>query len=178
MARFARASGPARSRSSTRLRRKLGYWRPEAPSDKEEDAQAVRKRFEALQDTRRDVITDASKPVLALGALGVVYGDIGTSPLYTEQVISPPTEPPRMRRRLVSTGRLADLLGPDDHRLNQLRGLHHRAPTVGRRHHGAGLPPPASPGHLAATLLTLGLRRGAALRRRDHHARDLGPRLG
>ncbi len=66
---------------------KLGYWRPEAPSDKEEDAEAVRLRFEALEDTRRDVITDASKAVLALGALGVVYGDIGTSPLYTEQVI-------------------------------------------------------------------------------------------
>ena len=40
---------------------KLGYWRPEAPSDKEGDAEAVRKRFEALQDTKRDVITDASK---------------------------------------------------------------------------------------------------------------------
>ena len=66
---------------------KLGYWRPEAPSDKEEDAEAVRQRFEALEDTKRDVITDASKAVLALGALGVVYGDIGTSPLYTEQVI-------------------------------------------------------------------------------------------
>jgi KUP system potassium uptake protein len=66
---------------------KLGYWRPEAPSDKAENAEAVRKRFEALEDTKRDVITDASKLVLALGALGVVYGDIGTSPLYTEQVI-------------------------------------------------------------------------------------------
>ena len=33
------------------------------------------------------MITDASKAALALGALGVVYGDIGTSPLYTEQVI-------------------------------------------------------------------------------------------
>ena len=66
---------------------KLGYWRPEAPSDKEEDAEAVRHRFEALEDTQRDVITDASKVVLALGALGIVYGDIGTSPLYTEQVI-------------------------------------------------------------------------------------------
>ncbi len=66
---------------------KLGYWKPEAPSDSEEESEAVRKRFEALQDTQRDVITDASKAVLALGALGVVYGDIGTSPLYTEQVI-------------------------------------------------------------------------------------------
>jgi KUP system potassium uptake protein len=33
-----------------------------------------------------DVVAHASKAVLALGALGVVYGDIGTSPLYTEQV--------------------------------------------------------------------------------------------
>ena len=33
------------------------------------------------------MITDASKAALALGALGVVYGDIGTSPLYTVQTI-------------------------------------------------------------------------------------------
>jgi KUP system potassium uptake protein len=34
-----------------------------------------------------DVIANAGRMVLALGALGVVFGDIGTSPLYTEQVI-------------------------------------------------------------------------------------------
>lgn len=34
-----------------------------------------------------DVILHASKLVLALGALGIVYGDLGTSPLYTEQTI-------------------------------------------------------------------------------------------
>jgi KUP system potassium uptake protein len=78
---------PVEKRSFYEASHKLGYWRPEAPSDKAEDSEAVRKRFEALQDTQRDVITDASKLVLALGALGVVYGDIGTSPLYTEQVI-------------------------------------------------------------------------------------------
>jgi KUP system potassium uptake protein len=33
------------------------------------------------------VIAHAGRAVLVLGALGVVYGDIGTSPLYTEQVI-------------------------------------------------------------------------------------------
>jgi KUP system potassium uptake protein len=33
-----------------------------------------------------DVIAHAGRAVLALGALGVVYGDIGTSPLYTEQI--------------------------------------------------------------------------------------------
>ncbi len=33
-----------------------------------------------------DVVAHAGRAVLALGALGVVYGDIGTSPLYAEQV--------------------------------------------------------------------------------------------
>ena len=47
----------------------------------------MRKRFQALADTERDVVADAGKAVLALGALGIVYGDIGTSPLYTEQAI-------------------------------------------------------------------------------------------
>ena len=50
------------------------------------------------------MITDASKVVLALGALGVVYGDIGTSPLYTEQVIFTTHGPPPRRRRRESTG--------------------------------------------------------------------------
>jgi KUP system potassium uptake protein len=35
----------------------------------------------------RDVVAQAGKLVLALGALGIVYGDLGTSPLYSEQVI-------------------------------------------------------------------------------------------
>jgi KUP system potassium uptake protein len=38
-------------------------------------------------ETERDVVTRGSTAALALGALGVVYGDIGTSPLYTEQTI-------------------------------------------------------------------------------------------
>ncbi len=81
------ARRPGEKRALYEAAHKLGYWRPEAASDKEADAEAVRKRFEALEDTRRDVVTDAGKAALALGALGVVYGDIGTSPLYTEQVI-------------------------------------------------------------------------------------------
>jgi KUP system potassium uptake protein len=40
-----------------------------------------------VADDERDVVAHASKVVLALGALGVVYGDLGTSPLYTMQVI-------------------------------------------------------------------------------------------
>jgi len=38
-------------------------------------------------DAQLDVVAQAGRAVLALGALGVVYGDIGTSPLYTEQTI-------------------------------------------------------------------------------------------
>ncbi|HEX3803445.1 MAG TPA: KUP/HAK/KT family potassium transporter [Solirubrobacteraceae bacterium] len=34
-----------------------------------------------------DLIANAGRMVLALGALGVVFGDIGTSPLYTVQVL-------------------------------------------------------------------------------------------
>jgi KUP system potassium uptake protein len=39
------------------------------------------------RDENRDVVASGARLVLALGALGVVFGDIGTSPLYTEQVI-------------------------------------------------------------------------------------------
>jgi KUP system potassium uptake protein len=78
---------PGEKRTFNEAAHKLGYWKPEDPGDKEAESEAVRKRFEALEDTQRDVITDAGKAALALGALGVVYGDIGTSPLYTEQVI-------------------------------------------------------------------------------------------
>jgi KUP system potassium uptake protein len=78
---------PGPKRSLNEAAHKVGYRRAEAATEKDAESDAVRKRFEALKDSRRDVITDASKAALALGALGVVYGDIGTSPLYTEQVI-------------------------------------------------------------------------------------------
>jgi KUP system potassium uptake protein len=38
-------------------------------------------------DDHRDVVAHASRTVLALGALGIVFGDLGTSPLYTVQTI-------------------------------------------------------------------------------------------
>jgi KUP system potassium uptake protein len=67
---------------------KLGYWGPpDSASDHDEDSEAARRRFEALADTQRDVVAHGGRALLALGALGVVYGDIGTSPLYTEQAI-------------------------------------------------------------------------------------------
>ncbi|HEY2657080.1 MAG TPA: KUP/HAK/KT family potassium transporter [Solirubrobacteraceae bacterium] len=74
-------------RSFNEAAHKLDYVAPPAPSAHEQESQATRKRFEALADSNRDVVTHAGRAVLALGALGVVYGDLGTSPLYTDQVI-------------------------------------------------------------------------------------------
>jgi KUP system potassium uptake protein len=77
---------PSQKRTFYEAAHKLGYWAP-AESAYEEESEATRRRFEALRDVDRDVVAHASKAVLALGALGVVYGDIGTSPLYAEQAI-------------------------------------------------------------------------------------------
>src|SRR5437763_2468614 len=74
-------------RSLNEAAHKTSYWGPPAPRDRTEESETIRRRFEALSDSRRDVVAHAGRAVLALGALGVVYGDIGTSPLYTEQVI-------------------------------------------------------------------------------------------
>jgi len=62
---------------------KLGYWQVR-PAPRPESEPGTRLKPD---DDERDVVAHAGKLVLALGALGVVYGDIGTSPLYTEQVI-------------------------------------------------------------------------------------------
>ena len=81
---------PAKAGSRRRFNEaahKLGDWAPPAVSAYEEQSEATRRRFEALSDSERDVIAHAGRAALALGALGIVYGDIGTSPLYTEQVI-------------------------------------------------------------------------------------------
>ncbi len=78
---------PVQKRVFNEAAHKLGYWAPPRPDSREIESEAVRKRFEALADYDRDVIADAARAVLVLGALGIVYGDIGTSPLYTEQVI-------------------------------------------------------------------------------------------
>jgi KUP system potassium uptake protein len=38
-----------------------------------------------------------AQAALALGALGVVFGDIGTSPLYTIQTVFSPSDPTQSR---------------------------------------------------------------------------------
>ena len=42
---------------------------------------------------RRSLLRPALRPALALGALGIVFGDIGTSPIYTLQTVFSPTDP-------------------------------------------------------------------------------------
>ena len=91
---------------------KLGYWpvRP-APVDAHAEELSPALRAAAVED--RDVVAHAGRAVLALGALGIVYGDIGTSPLYTMQVIftqhakaARPDHGRRLRDRLArSSGR-------------------------------------------------------------------------
>ena len=67
---------------------KLGYFGPSASAREEQpDTEAARRRFAELADYHNDVTAHAGRAALALGALGVVYGDIGTSPLYTDQAI-------------------------------------------------------------------------------------------
>jgi KUP system potassium uptake protein len=83
-----RMAKPPPRRSLHEAAHKLGYFRPPVPRDDDEEAsEASRQRFAALADHDRDVTAHAGRAVMMLGALGVVYGDIGTSPLYTEQVI-------------------------------------------------------------------------------------------
>jgi KUP system potassium uptake protein len=80
------AEAPARpaKRTFNEAAHKLGHWpvTPEAPRERAPSA-----AMQAATDDERDVVAHAGKAVLALGALGIVYGDIGTSPLYTEQFI-------------------------------------------------------------------------------------------
>jgi KUP system potassium uptake protein len=77
---------PSGKRSLNMSAHKLGYV-PPGEEDGRDESEELREKFQQLENANRDVIATASKAVLALGALGVVYGDIGTSPLYTEQVI-------------------------------------------------------------------------------------------
>jgi KUP system potassium uptake protein len=75
---------PTRRRSLNEAAHKLSYWQvtpepaPEALNGKSSFKDS---------DPERDVVAHGSRIVLGLGALGVVYGDLGTSPLYAEQVI-------------------------------------------------------------------------------------------
>ncbi|HWD75164.1 MAG TPA: KUP/HAK/KT family potassium transporter [Solirubrobacteraceae bacterium] len=80
----AEASPPRVKRNFNEAAHKLGHWpvRP-APVKDTEPSEAIK----AAANDERDVVAHAGRLVLALGALGIVYGDLGTSPLYTMQVV-------------------------------------------------------------------------------------------
>ncbi len=125
---------------------------------------------------------------LSLGALGVVYGDIGTSPLYAikecfsrQHGVAPSLE--QRARHPVAGVLVADL-----DRCRQVPLLRHarrqpwrgRHPGAARAGHRPGLQPEAPGRSRRAPPLradrSRALRRGAAARRRHDHAGDLGAR--
>src|SRR5579884_556805 len=73
----------SRTRSINEAAHKLEHLPVRAPAPTEPPA----RRLPFARDDDHDVTFGAGRLMLAFGALGVVYGDIGTSPLYTEQVI-------------------------------------------------------------------------------------------
>jgi KUP system potassium uptake protein len=74
---------PGGRRNFNMAAHKLGYW-PVAPAPSR-NADSAQVKAKAEQE--RDIVAQAGGLVLALGALGVVFGDLGTSPIYTEHVI-------------------------------------------------------------------------------------------
>ncbi|MGH2915960.1 MAG: potassium transporter Kup [Solirubrobacteraceae bacterium] len=72
------------TRSLNEAAHKLGDRRLPAPTRQGDEPSA---ELLAATDENRDVVARAGRAALALGALGVVFGDIGTSPLYTQQFI-------------------------------------------------------------------------------------------
>ena len=129
---------------------------------------------------RRDpaAVPPPALAALTLGAIGVVYGDIGTSPLYAlKEVFAhghvPLTAGQHLRRPVDG------LLDADGRRLAQVRGADpaRRQQRRGRpdRDAGAGLAGGDGPaGAAPAAAGARHLRHRDLLRRRRHHAGDLG----
>ncbi|HET9102728.1 MAG TPA: KUP/HAK/KT family potassium transporter [Solirubrobacteraceae bacterium] len=76
---------PTPRRSYHEAAHKLPQSRPSRWEAEDHDADEASEVLDE-DETQQDVVAHAGRTVLALGALGVVYGDIGTSPLYAEQV--------------------------------------------------------------------------------------------
>ncbi|MFZ0385563.1 MAG: KUP/HAK/KT family potassium transporter [Solirubrobacteraceae bacterium] len=86
---------------------KLGYW-PVAPVAAKDTGPSEAVRSAGSDD--RDVVAHASKAVLAFGALGIVYGDLGTSPLYTVQTIFTPDRYHAVHMNLAGVYGIASLI--------------------------------------------------------------------
>ncbi|MBV9803883.1 MAG: KUP/HAK/KT family potassium transporter [Solirubrobacterales bacterium] len=77
---------PRVRRSFNEAAHKLAY-RPVSPAPRPAAVAANGAAALPVADGERDIVAHAGRLVLALGALGVVFGDLGTSPLYTDQVL-------------------------------------------------------------------------------------------
>ncbi len=85
----------------------------------------------ATTTSRRETLRAA----VVVGALGVVFGDIGTSPIYTIQTVFNPADPhpvPVSADNVFGVVSL-DLLVGDDHRHGHLRRCWRCAPTTTAR---------------------------------------------
>ena len=143
--------------------------------------EAVKKRRAGIRATR--AAPYASLPMkqakLTLLALGVVFGDIGTSPLYAVKETFSPDHGIAATHENILARPVDDVLVADDRRVAQVRDAHHarRQPRRGR-HHGAHRARVESGGSRTALARHAGgdrhVRRGAVLRRRGAHPRDLG----
>jgi KUP system potassium uptake protein len=100
-------ASPRVPRSFHEAAHKLGYW-PVAPVTPRDTGPSEKVRAAGADD--RDVVAHASKAVLAFGALGIVYGDLGTSPLYTIQTIFTPGRYSAVHTNLAGVYGIASLI--------------------------------------------------------------------
>ena len=114
--------------------------------------------------------------ILALGSVGVVFGDIGTSPLYALQTALGQFTGGALRADRGHRHRLAHHLGAADRRHGEIRAFSDDGGQQGRRRHSfaqrAG--PDGARQQVENRLPARRRGRGAVFRRRDHHAGDLG----
>ena len=114
--------------------------------------------------------------ILALGSFGVVFGDIGTSPLYALQTALGQFKDTGVGVVEVDRHRLADRLGAADRRHRQIRAVPDAGRQQGRGRHSLARRAGADRARQTHGRRVPARRRrgGAVLRRRDHHAGDFG----
>jgi HD-like signal output (HDOD) protein len=122
----------------------IGHALLSAMGQSDELLAAVQEHETARALAKIKTLSDAAGDALALAALGVVYGDIGTSPLYTMKEVFAGVHPIPLNAGERARHPVADPVVADRHRLDQVRRLHHarRQPRRGR-HHGADRAGPA-----------------------------------
>ena len=126
----------------------------------------------------RRVSNAAEQAAVVLGAIGVVFGDIGTSPLYTLRTVFAPEHGLEPGREAVFGVVSLIFWAITLIVLGQVRDVHHarRQRRRGRDHGADRADPagePAQPRRADRARAARRLRRVAVLRRRDDHARDL-----